>query len=282
MNINLKNKIAVVTGAGGTLASVISKRLAKEGVKVLLIGRHIENIQKVADEITADGGTALCEVADVSDMARMQEIADKLEKTWGKCDYLVNAAGGNNNKAVTNIDEFDKRELSADKPDEMVGFFNVDMDAFKKVMTDNTVGTVIPTRVFGKQMAEKGNGSVINFASMNAFTPLTRNTAYAMSKSAIQNFTKWSAAYLAPAGIRVNAIAPGFFPNARSRAILGSVEEGLTARGENVMHHTPMKRFGSPEDLVGTVLYLLDDQLSAFVTGVTVPVDGGFLSTSGV
>ena len=162
------------------------------------------------------------------------------------------------------------------------GIYDIDMDAFESVLNINTMGTVIPTMEFAKQMIKKGSGSIINFASMNTYCPLTRNFAYAMSKAAVENFTQAFAAYFAKAGIRVNAIAPGFILNPRSKLILGTVEEGLTKRGQDVIDHTPMGKFGSANDMCGAIRWLIDDRASGFVTGITVPVDGGFLTLSGV
>ena len=164
----------------------------------------------------------------------------------------------------------------------MIGFFDLNMDIFESVLKVNTLGTVIPVRAFAKQMAEAGKGSILNFASMNSTRPLTRVPAYAMSKAAVVNFTQWLAVYLAPAGIRVNAVAPGFFVNDRSRKILYTPEGDLSRRGENIMKHTPLERFGEAKELLGSVMWLLDDRKASFVTGITVPVDGGFLAHSGI
>lgn len=277
-----EGKVAVVTGAGGTLCSVIAKDLAELGCKVALIGRTREKLEATEKKIQEIGGECRILTGDVCDEASMKEIANELEASWGPCRFLINGAGGNNNKAITTNFYFDPAELSADKPADMVGFFDLDMDIFESVVKTNTIGTVIPVRVFGRQMAENGGGAVINFASMNSYRPLTRVPAYAMAKAGIVNLTQFLATYFASAGIRVNAVAPGFFINDRSIKILGSPETGLTQRGQNVMRQTPAGRFGNPEDLLGCVEWLLDDRKAAYVTGITVPVDGGFLSHAGV
>lgn len=277
-----EGKIAVVTGAGGTLCSEITVDLAEKGAKVVLIGRTESKLLKVAERVKAFGGTCMIKTGDVTDESAMQKIADEVEKEWGLCDFLVNGAGGNQNLAITTNTEYDPRELSEDKPEDMRGFFDIDMGIFEDVIRINTIGTVVCCRVFAKHMIRKGGGSIINFASMNTYCPLTRVAAYAMSKAAIANYTQWAANYLAPAGIRVNAIAPGFFVNDRSVKILGSVEEGLTERGQSVIGHTSMKRFGQAKDLLGCASWLLNEKESAFVTGITIPVDGGFLTKSGV
>lgn len=276
-----QNKIAVVTGAGGTLCSEIAIRLAEEGAKLWLVGRTEEKLTKVAEVIRQNGGAAETYACDVTDKTAIAALAGKVEKDGG-CDFLVNGAGGNNQKAMPSITQFDPRELEGALPEGQKGLYDIDMDAFESVLRINTMGTVIPTMAFAGQMAKKGGGSVINFASMNSYCPLTRCFAYAMSKAAISNLTQSFAAYYAPAKVRINAIAPGFMVNERSKNYLGTVEEGLTKRGEQVIGHTPMGRFGQAADLVGCAKWLLDGETSGFVTGITVPVDGGFLTLGGV
>lgn len=279
---SMKGGVAVVTGAGGRLCSVIAKDLAKRGCKVALLDRSKEALDSVSSSILEDGGVCMCETGDVTDEAAMQAIADKILAAWGPCKYLINGAGGNNNKAITSIVSFQPKELEDDKPEDMVGLFDLDMNVVESVIKINTIGTFIPSRIFAKQMAGAGGGSILNFASMNSYRPLTKVPAYAMSKAAVVNMTQWLATYLAPAHIRVNAVAPGFFINERSKLILGTPEDGLTDRGINVMNHTPAGRFGNPEDLLGCVAWLLDDKAASYVTGITVPVDGGFLAHSGI
>ena len=277
-----ENKVAVVTGAGGTLCSEIARELAKEGAKVFLVGRTEEKLVKVANEIIENGGWAKTFAADVTNAQQIADLAKFVEETAGPCNYLINGAGGNNIKAMPTITEFDKRELDGTLPEGQKGLYNIDLEAFQGVLNINTMGTVIPTMEFAKQMVKVGGGSVINFASMNSYCPLTRCFAYAMSKAAITNLTQSFAAYYAPANIRINAIAPGFMVNERSKNYLGTVEEGLTARGQKVIGHTPMGRFGEAKDLVGCAKWLLNEEQSSFVTGVTIPVDGGFLTLGGV
>lgn len=276
-----KNKVAVVTGAGGTLCSAIAIDLAKKGAKVVLVGRTKEKLDVVYEKITALGGQALVYPCDVTDKEEVEKLAVVVESTFGACDFLINGAGGNNVKAMPTITKFDERELKGELPEGQRGLYDIDMDAFRSVLDINTMGTVLPTMAFAKQMVKKGGGSVINFASMNTYCPLTRCFAYAMSKAAVSNLTQSFAAYYAPANIRINAIAPGFMVNERSKTYLGTVEEGLTARGQSVINHTPMGRFGQADDLLGCVEWLLGEG-STFVTGITVPVDGGFLTLGGV
>ena len=276
------NKIAVVTGAGGTLCSEIAIQLSLEGAKVFLVGRTEEKLIKVAERIKdAGGASAVVFPCDVTDRDAVDLLASLVEKAGG-CDFLINGAGGNNIKAMPTITKFDPRELTGELSEGERGLYDIDMDAFESVLNINTMGTVYPTLALAKQMIKKGGGSVINFASMNTYCPLTRCFAYAMSKAAISNLTQSFAAYFAPAGIRVNAIAPGFMVNERSKNYLGTVEDGLTKRGEQVIGHTPMGRFGEARDLVGCVKWLLNDEAAGFVTGTTIPVDGGFLTLSGV
>ena len=282
MKNSFENKIAVVTGAGGTLCSEIAIELALEGVKVFLVGRTAEKLESTAEKIKAKGGVpAVIFACDVTDKKSVEKLAEAVEAAGG-CDYLVNGAGGNNVKAMPTITKYDPRELTGELPEGQKGLYDIDMDAFESVLNINTMGTVYPIMAFAKQMVKKGGGSVINFASMNTYCPLTRCFAYAMSKAAVSNLTQSFAASFAPAGIRINAIAPGFIVNERSKNYLGTVEDGLTARGQQVIGHTAMGRFGEASDLVGCVKWLLDEKASSFVTGITVPVDGGFLTLSGV
>ena len=282
MNSYFENKVVVVTGAGGTLCSEISIHMAKLGAKVVLVGRTEEKLSAVANKIAQFGGCAYTYACDVTDRESVAELSRYVEENVGLCSALVNGAGGNNAKAMPTVTSFDPREMTGELPEGTKGLYDVDMDAFESVLRINTMGTVYPTMEFAKHMVKLGGGSVINFASMNSYCPLTRCFAYAMSKAAITNLTQSFAAYYAPAKIRINAIAPGFMVNERSKAYLGTVEEGLTKRGESVISHTPMGRFGTPEDLFGTLLWLVDDDASGFVNGTVIPVDGGFAAFSGV
>jgi len=294
MNSYCNDKVVVVTGAGGTLCSAIAIDMAKKGAKVVLVGRTREKLEKVSTAIAAAKGACRIEPADVTDEVAIGEIAARVEAEWGPCRFLINGAGGNNVKAMPTRLRFCEKdlcvkynpvnpvnpvqkELPADR-----GFFDIDMEAFKAVLEINTLGTVIPSRIFALQMAKAGGGAILNFASMNTYRPLTRVAPYAMSKAAIANWTMFFAQYMAPAKVRVNAVAPGFMVNERSKQYLMTPDGGLSPRGEQVMHHTPLGRFGEAEDLLGCVNWLLDDSASAFVTGITVPVDGGFLSSAGV
>ena len=309
MNPQFKDHVAVVTGAGGTLCSAIAKHLAALGCKVVLVGRTREKLEKVAETIAASGDARniRIEPADVTDEAAIQAMADRVLAEWGPCRFLVNGAGGNNPAAMPTRLRFGEEDLRSSAspnpasaspnpasgsrspdssgPKEAAasrGFFDIDMAAFRSVLEINTLGTVIPSRIFGLQMARAGGGAILNFASMNTYRPLTRVAPYAMAKAAIANWTQFFAQYMAPAHVRVNAVAPGFMVNERSRKYLCTPDGGLSPRGEQVMAHTPAGRFGEAEDLLGCVEWLLDDTRAAFVTGITVPVDGGFLASAGV
>lgn len=277
------DKVAVVTGAGGTLCRAIAIDLARSGAKVVLIGRTVSKLEATAAEIAAFGGVCRIESGDVTDEAAMRAIADRVAAEWGSCRFLVNGAGGNNVKAMPTRLRFSAADLEPTKDfAKDRGFWDIDLAAFRSVLEINTLGTVIPSKVFGLQMAKAGGGAILNFGSMNTYRPLTRVAPYAMSKAAIANWTMFFAQYMAPAKVRVNAVAPGFFVNERSRQYLMTPDGGLSARGEQVMAHSCIKRFGTADELLGCVNWLLDDEKAGFVTGITVPVDGGFLANAGV
>ena len=276
----VENRIAVITGAGGTLCSEMARNLALQGYKVALLGRTLDKLKVVEDEIKAASGIAISVTADVANEESVIAARDIIEKELGICTVLINGAGGNQNDAIPNLIEFDERELLNDGS--VKGFFNLNMSVFQSVIDINTMGTVIPCFVFGRSMAKQKQGSIINFASMTSYRPISRVGAYSIAKGGIVNFTQWLAAYLAPANIRVNGIAPGFFLNDRSRKIMFNEDGSQTARAQNVLRQTPMKKFGEAPELIGCMNWLIDDRNAGFVTGITVPVDGGFLSCPGV
>lgn len=280
MNKKLTNKVAVVTGAGGTLCSEMARNLAVQGAKVALLGRTLSKLQKTEENITSNGEIAISISTDVTSEDQVMAARNRIMETFGPCDILVNGAGGNQPDAVTTLNEFSDEELN--HVEGVRGFFNLGMKTFANVIESNTMGTVIPCFVFGKDMAKKKSGNIINIASMNSYRPLSRVGAYGMAKAGIMNFTQWLAVYLAPANIRVNGIAPGFFLNDRSRKLLTTPDGGFTKRGESIIRQTPLKRFGEAPELIGTLNYLIDDNASGFMTGVILPVDGGFLADSGI
>jgi len=281
-NAYFKDKVAVVTGGGGTIGSKIAIHLAKCGAKVAILGRKAEKLQKVATEIHSFGGKCITVPTDVSCEGAVQTAAEEISRTFGPCDFLVNTAGGNLPMAVTENSFFKEEDLRPQDETGHISFFNLAMSDFKAVIDANLLGTVICCRIFGSQMAEKNSGAIINFASMNSYCPLSCRPAYAMSKAAIVNFTQWLASYLATAGVRVNAVAPGFVANENNVRFNGSPETGYTERGQKIIDRTPMGRFSKAEELIGAVEWLLNDEKAGFVTGITVPVDGGFLSYTGL
>ncbi|QSH42199.1 SDR family oxidoreductase [Lentisphaerota bacterium ZTH] len=280
-SIDLNGKVAVVTGGGGVLCGYMAKALAKRGAKVAILDLRAENAEKVANEITAEGGQALGVAANVLEYASLEAAEKQIGDTFGPCDILINGAGGNHPKGTTSKEYLFKEDLK-EQVDGITTFFDLDPEGVGFVFNLNFLGTLLPTQVFSRKMAEKDGGIVVNVSSMNAFTPLTKIPAYSGAKAAISNFTQWLAVHMSKVGIRVNAIAPGFFLTDQNRALLTNEDGSLTPRGETIISHTPMGRFGDPEDLLGTLLWLVDDKASGFVNGTTIPVDGAFSAFSGV
>jgi NAD(P)-dependent dehydrogenase (short-subunit alcohol dehydrogenase family) len=267
---NLEGKVAVVTGGGGVLCSAISRALALAGARVAVLDHKKDQAVMVAQQITAEGGCAMAIECDVLKKDSVAGAADQVLTEYGAIDILINGAGGNKPQATTNAD---------------VSFFDLPGDAFQWVFDLNFIGTVLPSQVIGRSMAAAQQGCILNISSMNAFRPLTRIPAYSAAKAAVSNFTQWLAVHMAQEfspQIRVNAIAPGFFLTEQNRFLLTDRETGiLTPRGQSIITHTPMSRFGVPDDLLGTVLWLVTPS-SSFVTGIVVPIDGGFSAFSGV
>lgn len=278
-DIDLTGKVAVVTGAGGVLCSMFSKTLASKGAKVAVLDRTLEKAQEVADDIEKAGGTAKAYYIDVLKKDTLEAAHEQVLKDLGPCDILINGAGGNNARANTTKEYF---EPGDDTAEDIKSFFDLDMDGFQFVMNLNFIGTLIPTQVFAKDMIGRKGCCILNMSSMNAFTPLTKIPAYSGAKSAVSNFTQWLAVHFSKVGIRVNAMAPGFFVTQQNKDLLFNEDGTPTARTGKILNATPMGRFGEPEELNGTMLYLVSDNLAGFVTGVTVPVDGGFSAYSGV
>ena len=274
---SLKDKIIVVTGAGGVLCSMFAKEAAKQGAKVALLDLNVNAAQAAADEITQTGGCAKGYEANVLQKESLQKAHEQILADFGKCDILINGAGGNHPKATTTKEYFEEGDIEAQ---DVISFFDLEPENVGFVFNLNFLGTLLPTQVFAPDML--GKGTILNIASMNAYRPLTKITAYSCAKAAIVNFTQWLAVHFAKNGIRVNAMAPGFFVTNQNRGLLFDEQGNPTARTKKILDHTPMGRFGEPEDLLGTLNFLLDDNASAFVTGVTIPVDGGFAAYSGV
>lgn len=274
---SLKDKVIVITGAGGVLCSMFAKEAAKQGAKVALLDLNVGAAQAAADAITAAGGCAKGYEANVLQKESLQKAHEQILADFGKCDILINGAGGNHPKATTTKEYFEEGDIEAQ---DVISFFDLEPENVGFVFNLNFLGTLLPTQVFAPDML--GKGTILNIASMNAYRPLTKIPAYSGAKAAIVNFTQWLAVHFAKNGIRVNAMAPGFFVTNQNRGLLFDEQGNPTARTKKILDHTPMGRFGEPEDLLGTLNFLLDDNASAFVTGVTIPVDGGFAAYSGV
>ena len=276
--IDLSGKTAVVTGAGGVLCSMMARVAAQCGAKVALLDLHLEAAQKVADEIVADGFAARAYRANVLDKAAMEEAHRQVLADFGRCDILINGAGGNNPRATTTNEYYFPGDIDKD----VVSFFDLDQQGVEFVFNLNFIGTLIPTQVFAQDMLDRPGGNILNISSMNAFTPLTKIPAYSGAKAAISNFTQWLAVHFAKTGIRVNALAPGFFVTHQNRGLLFHEDGSPTPRTGKILAATPMGRFGEAEELIGALLFFLSNEASGFVTGVVLPIDGGFSSYSGV
>ena len=272
-------RTVVITGAGGVLCSAFAKEMAKTGAPVALLDLNVEAAEKVAEEITMAGGCAKAYKANVLDKACLEAIHKEILQDLGPCGILINGAGGNSPKCTTLHETFQAGDESAE---EFKTFFNLDKEGFDFVFSLNLMGSLLPTQVFAKDMLEAGNGNIINISSMNAYRPLTKIPAYSAAKAAVSNFTQWLAVHFAETGIRVNAIAPGFFVTNQNRALLFDEAGNPTPRTEKILAATPMKRFGKSEELLGVLRFLTDDEASSFVTGIIIPVDGGFSAYSGV
>ena len=278
---NLKGRVAVVTGGGGVLCGDFAKTLAKQGVKVAVLDLNEAAAQKVADEINADGGVAIAVGCNVLEKESMEKAREIINKKLGTCDILLNGAGGNNPKGTTTKETLEKIDL-IEKNDDIKTFFDLDANGISFVFNLNFLGTLIPTQVFARDMAEKENTCIVMVTSMNAYRPLTKIPAYSAAKAAVKNFTEFMAVHFADVGIRVNAIAPGFFSTNQNKTLLWNEDGTPTDRTKKILNATPMKRFGESEELTGALLFLCDEAYSSFITGTSICVDGGFSAYSGV
>lgn len=278
LNTDLSNKVCVVTGAGGVLCSHFAKVVARAGAKVALLDLNLEAAEAYASEIKAEGLVAKAYKCNVLDKAICEEVANEVLKDFGPCDILINGAGGNNPRATTDKEYFEVGDIDADTK----SFFDLDADGVGFVFNLNFLGTLIPTQCFAKQMVSREGCSILNISSMNAYTPLTKIPAYSGAKAAISNFTQWLAVHFSKVGIRVNAIAPGFFSTKQNAKLLFNEDGTPTARTGKILAATPMGRFGETEELEGGLLFLLNNEAAGFITGVVLPIDGGFSAYSGV
>ena len=272
---DLSANTAVITGGGGALCGAMADALGTMGVKVAVLDISLEKAELRAQAITRSGGTARAYACDVLDAAQLRQCCDAVSGAWGPPDLLINGAGGNDPRGSTSV-EFEEPAQAATAQ----SFFDLDPAGFRHVFDLNFMGTFLATQSFSRGMVARGKGSIVNISSMSAFMPLTKVAAYSAAKAAVSNFTQWLAVHFSHAGVRVNALAPGFFMTEQLRFLHIDAATGeLLPRARQVIAHTPMGRYGQPEDLVGALVWLLSDA-SAFVTGVVVPVDGGFSSFS--
>ena len=275
--VNLKDKVIVITGAGGVLCSMFAEALAKTGAKIALLDINEAAAKENAEKIIADGGVAKGYMCNVLDKDSIEQAHKAILADFGLCDILINGAGGNNPKATTDNEYFKPEDLGNIKT-----FFDLDKEGVEFVFNLNFLGTLLPTQVFAQDMLDKDDASIINISSMNAFTPLTKIPAYSGAKAAISNFTQWLAVHFSKTNIRCNAIAPGFFVTKQNEKLLFNDDGTPTPRTDKILSATPMGRFGKAEELIGTLLFLLSKDASSFVNGVVIPVDGGFSAYSGV
>ncbi len=278
---NLRERVAVVTGGGGVLGRGFAKDLAARGVKVAVLNRSLESSQAVVDEIEKEGGTALALSCDVLVKDQLEKARELINEKLGTCDILINGAGGNSPLGNTSKETFELEDLTS-KADDLKSFFDLDPEGIKYVFNLNFLGTLLTTQVFAVDMVGKENACILNISSMNAYKPLTKIPAYSAAKAAVSNFTQFMAVHFAPVGLRVNAIAPGFFSTNQNKALLYNPDGSLTERSGKILGHTPLGRFGVPSDLTGALLFLCDEEYSGFITGIVLPVDGGFSAYSGV
>lgn len=278
---NLKGRVAVVTGGGGVLCGAFAKTLASQGCKVAVLDLNEAAAQKCADEINTAGGEAIAVACNVLEIDSMQRAREIINEKLGSCDILLNGAGGNNPKGTTTKETLEKIDL-VQKDENIKTFFDLDPQGISFVFNLNFLGTLIPTQVFARDMVEKENACIVMITSMNAYRPLTKIPAYSAAKAAVKNFTEWMAVHFAPMGIRVNAIAPGFFSTKQNAELLWNKDGSPTERTGKILAATPMKRFGDAKELDGALLFLCDEEYSGFITGISIPVDGGFSAYSGV
>ena len=279
--IDLTDKVAVVTGGTGVLGGQFVDALAACGAKVAVLGRRLEETEKKAAEVRQNGGVAIGVAADVVDKESLRAAHDVILEKFGPVDILINGAGGNHPKGTTTKEYLFEEDLK-EKANDTTTFFDLDPQGVQFVFNLNFLGTLLPSQEFAKDMVNRPGATIINISSMNAFTPLTKVPAYSGAKAAVSNFTQWLAVHMSKVGIRVNAIAPGFFITGQNEKLLKNEDGSYTERSEKILAGTPTNRFGESDELIGTLLYLVSHEASSFVNGVVIPVDGGFNAFSGV
>jgi NAD(P)-dependent dehydrogenase (short-subunit alcohol dehydrogenase family) len=279
--IDLSGKTAVITGGGGVLCRVFAQALAACNANIAVLDIEAEAAEKTRDRIKALGGKAISITADVLDKESLIKAEKVVSENFGSCDILINGAGGNHPGGTTSNEFLKEEDILSTKKD-LITFYDLNPESIKFVFDLNFTGTLLACQVFSKKMPGKTGAVIINLSSMNALTPLTKIPAYSAAKAAVSNFTKWLAVHMSKAGIRVNAIAPGFFLTKQNRELLIEENGSFNPRAGKIIEHTPMGRFGKPEELIGTLLWLVDAKASGFVNGAVIPVDGGFSAYSGV
>lgn len=275
----IDGKVAVVTGGGGILCSEMAKELARQGASVAILDLQLSKAQEVADEINKSGGRAIGVEGNVLSKESLQRAKITVNEAFGACNILINGAGGNHPSGTTTNEQFVFEDINDETK---MSFFGMEAEGFGFVFNLNFIGTLFATQVFAKDFLDETCSTVINISSMSSFTPLTKVPAYSAAKAAINNFTMWLAVHFASSNIRVNAIAPGFFLTDQNRELLVMEDGSYTPRSKKILNHTPMNRFGAPQDLLGAVSFLADNTKSGFITGIVLPVDGGFMAYSGI
>ena len=278
-SVDLKGKVAVITGGTGVLCFEMAKSLAVCGAKVVLVGRDKMKLEKKSKEIRSLGYDAIGISANVLDEKALEKCKTEINNTYGSIDILINGAGGNHPNGTTGEEHL---TLDGIKNEGIKSFYDLDVEGVKFVMDLNYIGTLLPTQVFSKDMLEKEEAVIINLSSMSAFTPLTKVMSYSGAKAAINNLTQWMAVHFSKTNIRVNAIAPGFFETQQNAILLRDEDGNLTERANKIIAQTPMERFGKPNELIGALLFLVDKKSSGFINGIILPIDGGFSAYSGV
>jgi len=272
---SVKNKLGVITGAAGALGGTLAERLSELGSDVIILDINPEKLEARKVQLSKYNVKVYAYICDVTDQDNIEKVATHITESVGVPDYLINAAGGNNPEGTSDVETVTSEDLLED---EEIGFFGISTEGLEKTFELNLIGTILPSKVFARYMVKRGSGSILNFSSMSAVVPLTKVGAYSAAKAAVANFTRWLAVHLAPSGVRVNALAPGFFMTEQLLFLhIDQATGEYTPRAKKIIEHTPMRRYGEPEELLGATVWLISDSAS-FVTGAFIPIDGGFSS----